>query len=220
MVPVRSPWPAAGSGVLIDPAWRTDTLANGVRYAVRRGRQPPGTIAVRVRMDVGALMKKDDQQGWSHLLEHMVFRGTAHYPDGEGIRVWQRLGANFGSDTNAFTSLRATTFVLDLPRADAASYGRSLSVRNAARHGPAPDALAGARTVATSAAERALTDNGYWMNVLSGDLGDPRYTALAASVSRWDDVTPEAVKAVVARDLRPDRAFTVEVLPVAPVGAK
>ncbi|WP_217430800.1 M16 family metallopeptidase [Sphingomonas bacterium] len=121
-------WPTIGSDVPLDPAWHTGTLANGVRYAVRRGKQPPGTISVRVRMDVGALMERDEQQGWSHLVEHMVFRGTAHYPDGEGVRVWQRLGASFGSDTNAFTALRSTTYALDLPRADAASYSQALSV--------------------------------------------------------------------------------------------
>ena len=121
-------WPSIGSDVPTDPAWRAGTLANGVRYVVRRGKQPPGTISVRVRMDVGALMETDEQQGWSHLLEHMVFRGTQHYPDGEGVRVWQRLGANFGSDTNAFTTLLATTYALDLPRADAASYNQALSV--------------------------------------------------------------------------------------------
>ena len=121
-------WPTIGSDVPLDPAWHTGTLANGLRYAVRRGQQPPGTISVRVRMDVGALMEQDDQQGWSHLLEHMVFRGTAHYPDGEGVRVWARLGASFGSDTNAFTMLGATSYALDLPRADAASYRQALSV--------------------------------------------------------------------------------------------
>ena len=121
-------WPTIGSDMPLDPAWRTGTLANGLRYAVRRGKQPPGTISVRIRMDVGALMEQDDQLGWSHLVEHMVFRGTAHYPDGEGVRVWQRLGANFGSDTNAFTGLRATTFNLDLPRADADAYNQALAV--------------------------------------------------------------------------------------------
>ena len=127
VVPAAS-WPTIGSDIPLDQAWHAGTLANGVRYVVRRGKQPPGTISVRVWMDVGALMEKDDQQGWSHLVEHMVFRGTAHYPDGEGVRIWQRLGANFGSDTNAFTGLRATTYALDLPRADPASYGQALSV--------------------------------------------------------------------------------------------
>ena len=148
-------WPTIGSDVPLDPAWRTGTLANGLRYVVRRGKQPPGTISVRVWMDVGALMEKDDQQGWSHLVEHMVFRGTAQYPDGEGVRIWQRLGANFGSDTNAFTGLRSTTYALDLPRADVASYGQAMSVLSEmlASASIDPKLLATERTVVV--AERA-----------------------------------------------------------------
>ncbi len=121
-------WQTAGSDIPPDPAWRTGTLANGLRWAVRRNALPPGAISVRVRVEVGGLMEADDEQGWSHLLEHMTFRGSAHYPDGEGLRVWERLGATFGADTNAGTTLTATTYQLDLPRADAASYTQAMAV--------------------------------------------------------------------------------------------
>ncbi|MEA3049460.1 MAG: zinc protease [Sphingomonadales bacterium] len=121
-------WENRGSDIPVDPSWRFGTLPNGVRYAVRRGSQPPGAISVRVRIGVGAVMEADAQQGWTHLLEHMVFRGTEHYPDGEGIKLWQRLGASFGSDTNAATTQTSTTFQLDLPHADAAGYGEAMSV--------------------------------------------------------------------------------------------
>ena len=94
-------WEHEGSDIPADPKWVTGTLANGLRYAVRRNAIPADTIAIRVRMDVGALDETPAQQGWSHLIEHMVFRGTAQYPDGDAVRIWQRLGAHFGSDTNA-----------------------------------------------------------------------------------------------------------------------
>ncbi|MGN6279381.1 MAG: M16 family metallopeptidase [Sphingomonas sp.] len=121
-------WEHEGSDIPADPAWVTGTLANGVRYAVRQNAIPGGTIAIRVRMDVGALDETPDEQGWSHLIEHMVFRGTKNYPDGDAVRIWQRLGANFGSDTNASTTLTATTFMLDLPKADPASYKQAIDV--------------------------------------------------------------------------------------------
>ncbi|URW74378.1 insulinase family protein [Sphingomonas donggukensis] len=124
--PVAAPavapsWLHAGSDIPADPEWRTGTLPNGVRYAVRRNATPPNTVAIRVRIDAGALMEGDAESGWAHFLEHMVFRGTTRRPDGEAVRLWQRLGASFGSDTNAFTSMRATVYKLDLPRNDAAS---------------------------------------------------------------------------------------------------
>lgn len=123
-----SGWVNPGGDLPVDPAWRLGTLPNGLRYAVRRSSQPAGAISVRVRIGAGALMEADLQQGWSHLLEHMVFRGTGRYADGEGIKLWQRLGATFGSDTNAETTLTSTTFQLDLPRADPAAYGQAMAV--------------------------------------------------------------------------------------------
>jgi len=125
--PARS-WQSRGGDLPADPAWRTGILPNGLRYAVRRGQRPPGTISVRIRIDAGALMENDTQQGWTHLLEHMVFRGTRDIADGEAVKIWERLGASFGTDTNAFTSLTSTTYVLDLPRSDAASYGQAMRV--------------------------------------------------------------------------------------------
>lgn len=121
-------WQHAGSDIPADPAWVTGTLSNGLRYAVRKDSIPAGSIAVRVRIGVGALMENDNQQGWSHLIEHMVFRGTKTYPDGDAVKIWQRLGASFGRDTNAQTTMTATTFQLDLPRSDSASYDQALDV--------------------------------------------------------------------------------------------
>ena len=123
-----SSWLHVGSDMPPDPAWRTGTLANGVRFAVRRNAVPASSLSIRVRIDAGGLNGDDAQAGWGHIIEHMTFRGTAHYGDGEGTRIWQRLGASFGIDTNAFTSPRATTYVLDLPRADEASYRLAMDV--------------------------------------------------------------------------------------------
>ena len=152
-------WANPGSDIPVDSAWRLGTLPNGVHYAVRRGNQPKGSISIRVRIGVGGLMEEDAQQGWSHLLEHMVFRGTEHYADGEAIRLWQRLGASFGSDTNAQTTLTATTFQLDLPHPGAAEYGQAISVlaemMDTARIDPA--LLATERTVVAAEAAQRLS---------------------------------------------------------------
>ncbi|HWI84945.1 MAG TPA: insulinase family protein, partial [Sphingomonas sp.] len=122
------PWLFEGSDVPVSPAWRFGVLPNGLRYAVRRNRFPTGTLAIRVRIDAGALMERDDEKGYAHFIEHMTFRGTKSVPDGEGIRTWQRLGAQFGSDTNAFTSLTQTLYQLDLPKADVASMDTALTL--------------------------------------------------------------------------------------------
>lgn len=124
----KRPWLYEQSDVPIDPAWRFGTLDNGLRYAVRRNDVPAGQISIRVRVDVGSLMEQPDEAGFAHFIEHLSFRGSRDVPDGESKRIWQRLGAEFGSDTNAQTSPTGTVFALDLPRATPAGINESLRI--------------------------------------------------------------------------------------------
>ncbi|HEY1606862.1 MAG TPA: insulinase family protein [Allosphingosinicella sp.] len=123
-----SGWFYRGSDIQPDPAWIFGTLPNGLRYAVRRNAMPAGQVSIRLRMDVGSLMEKDGERGWAHFVEHMVFRGTAISGDREARETWQRLGAGFGSDTNAFTQETQTFFQLDLPHADRPALDTSLKL--------------------------------------------------------------------------------------------
>jgi zinc protease len=123
-----SDWLYRGSDIARDPAWRFGTLPNGLRYALRRNALPAGQVSIRMRVDVGALHEEDSEQGWAHFVEHMLFRGTASFADREARHIWQRLGASFGSDTNASTSATQTVYQLDLPRTDRASIDTSLHV--------------------------------------------------------------------------------------------
>jgi zinc protease len=127
-IPAATSWEHQGSDIPADPAWTTGTLPNGLRYAVRKDSLPVGQIAIRLRIGVGALMETPDQKGWSHLIEHMMFRGTKDYPDGDAIKIWQRLGASFGKDTNAQTTFTSTTLKLDLPKSDQGSYAQALDI--------------------------------------------------------------------------------------------
>jgi zinc protease len=45
----------------------------------------------------------------------MAFNGSTHYPPGTLIEFFQRLGMDFGGDTNAYTSFDRTVYMLDLP---------------------------------------------------------------------------------------------------------
>ncbi|MEA3010781.1 MAG: zinc protease [Sphingomonadales bacterium] len=123
-----SGWFYRHSDIAPDPAWTFGTLPNGLRYAVRRNAVPEGQVSVRLRIDVGSLHEADKERGWAHFIEHMVFRGTARFGDGEARETWQRLGASFGSDTNASTEATQTVYMLDLPHADRASLDTSLGL--------------------------------------------------------------------------------------------
>lgn len=124
----ETPWLYRGSDVPQDKEWVFGELPNGVRYALRRNGVPPGQVAIRVRMDVGALHEQDHERGFAHLLEHLVFRQSRYLAEGAAIPTWQRLGATFGSDTNAETSPIATTYKLDLPNATPAKLDESLKL--------------------------------------------------------------------------------------------
>ena len=108
--------------------WKFGRLANGLRFAVRRNGVPPGQVAVRVRIDAGSLNEQDSERGFAHLIEHLSFRGSQHVPDGEAKRIWQRLGATFGSDSNASTTPTQTVYQLDLPGATEAGLDESLKI--------------------------------------------------------------------------------------------
>ena len=109
------PWLYKGSDVPQDKAWTFGVLPNGLRYAVRHNGVPPGQISVRVLVDAGSLYETDAQRGYAHLIEHLTFRDSRYLKSGEAIPAWQRLGATFGSDTNAETSPTQTVYKLDVP---------------------------------------------------------------------------------------------------------
>lgn len=111
------PWLYRGSDVPQDKEWVFGELPNGLRYAVRTNGVPPGQVSIRVRVDVGSLNERDDERGFAHLIEHLVFRQSKYLGEGEAIHAWQRLGASFGTDTNAETTPTGTTFAIDLPDA-------------------------------------------------------------------------------------------------------
>lgn len=124
----EQPWLYEGSDVPVDKSWTFGVLDNGLRYAVKNNGVPPGQVSIRVRMDVGSLMEKEQEQGFAHFMEHLSFRGSKYVPDGGAKRVWQRLGATFGSDSNAETTPTQTVYKLDLPDANPISLEESVKI--------------------------------------------------------------------------------------------
>ncbi len=115
--PAEQSWLYRGSDIPPDRAWTFGELPNGLRYAVRRNGVPPRQVSIRVAIDAGALMERPSEKGFAHFNEHLSFRGSKFVADEEAKRVWQRLGATFGSDTNASTTPTQTIYKLDLPSA-------------------------------------------------------------------------------------------------------
>ncbi|MCA1964563.1 MAG: insulinase family protein, partial [Prosthecobacter sp.] len=111
-------WPQDASDLKADPKATFGMLENGLRYVILPNQEPPGRASIRLYMDVGSLMEEDDQQGMAHFLEHMAFNGSRHFPGGEMVEYFQRLGMGFGADTNAHTSFKETVYMLELPKVE------------------------------------------------------------------------------------------------------
>ncbi|OCC22841.1 peptidase M16 [Croceicoccus estronivorus] len=119
------PWIYRGTDIPHDPEWVFGTLKNGLRYAVRHNEVPPGQVSIRIIVDAGSLYESENERGYAHLLEHLLFRQSKYLGVAEAIPTWQRLGATFGSDTNAQTTATQTVYKLDLPNANATGLNES-----------------------------------------------------------------------------------------------
>jgi len=88
------------------------TLANGLKVIVKRDARAPVAVS-QLWYRVGSLDEVNGRTGLSHLLEHMMFKGTPTVPAGEFSR---RIAAAGGSD-NAFTSRAYTVYYQQLAAA-------------------------------------------------------------------------------------------------------
>jgi zinc protease len=107
----------AESDLAPDPAAHFSVLPNGIRTVVLANREPRERASLRFLVEAGSFNETPDQQGLAHFLEHMAFKGSAHYPPGTLIERLQRLGMRFGADTNASTNFDHTVYLLELPDA-------------------------------------------------------------------------------------------------------
>lgn len=80
-------------------------LENGLQVVVQRDDRAPVALT-QVWYRVGSLDEPAGKTGLSHLLEHMMFRGTAKVPNG----AFSRIVDQFGGSDNAFTTTDHTVY--------------------------------------------------------------------------------------------------------------
>ena len=114
----RPVWGFLESDIAPEPEYRFNRLPSGLRYVIRRNANPKGTAMVRMEIAAGSLDEAPAERGFAHYVEHMAFNGSTNVKEGEMVRLLERNGLAFGADTNAATGFEATTYMLDLPRAD------------------------------------------------------------------------------------------------------
>ncbi len=87
-----------------------ETLPNGLRVIYAPLHQAP-VVEVRVFYHVGSRDERPDRQGFAHMFEHMMFRGSTHVKPQEHMKVLAAIGAQ----VNAFTYYDQTVYHETLP---------------------------------------------------------------------------------------------------------
>ena len=128
LVRAGATFPQDHSDLPADPAVRFGQLSNGLRYAIMANKEPRERASLRLYVDAGSLQETDQQRGLAHFLEHMAFNGSENYAPGTLITFFQRMGMNFGGDTNAHTGFDETVYDIDLPHTDATTLQEGLTV--------------------------------------------------------------------------------------------
>lgn len=125
---LKEQWAHEISDLPPDPAAFFGRLPNGLRYILKENQTPRDRVSLHLYVQAGSLAERDGEEGLAHFLEHMLFDGTTHFPPGEMIKYFQRIGMQFGPDANAHTGFGQTVFDILLPKGDAESISEGLLV--------------------------------------------------------------------------------------------
>ena len=95
---------------------RKGKLANGLTYYIYNDGSATGEAQYYLYQNVGAILENDEEMGLAHVLEHLAFNTTDHFPNG----VMNFLRSNNLKDFEAFTGVDDTRYAVhNVPTNDA-----------------------------------------------------------------------------------------------------
>jgi zinc protease len=121
-------WPQAQSDLRPDPQAQFGRLSNGFRYVLLPNPKPKNRTSIHLVVQAGSLQETETERGVAHFLEHMLFNGSTHFPPGELVKYFQKIGMQFGPDANAHTGFYETVYDINLPVSDHQSLREALQV--------------------------------------------------------------------------------------------
>ena len=87
---------------------RKGKLANGLTYYIYNDGSASGEAQYYLYQNVGAILENEEEMGLAHVLEHLAFNTTDHFPDG----VMNFLRSNNLNDFEAFTGVDDTRYAV------------------------------------------------------------------------------------------------------------
>ena len=159
-----------------DTSVRQGTLKNGLTYYVRRCTSSDQKVDFTFLVKGGSIIEKDNERGVAHFVEHMMFKGTKHFPGQEAIAFMGRCGLKFGHDSNAFTTHTNVRYLLNsMPNDELVVDSCLLLMRDWACDATMDDeAIESERNVIVEE-WRGSTSKAYQMSIVNEILNTPCY---------------------------------------------
>ena len=119
----------------VDPKIKIGTLPNGLRYYIKKNLKPEKRAELRLVVNAGSILEKDNQLGLAHFTEHTAFNGTKHFAKNDLVKYLQSIGVRFGADLNAYTSFDETVYILPIPTDTARIVDQAFTILEDWAHG-------------------------------------------------------------------------------------
>jgi len=97
--------------ILLVEGVKKEVLENGFGIIFKEAKSHP-VVAFQLWVKVGSVNEEEKEAGITHLIEHMIFKGTERFPKGE---IAKRIEAK-GGHINAYTSFEHTVYHVEVPK--------------------------------------------------------------------------------------------------------
>ena len=115
LMPLTGIISAQNTPIPVDKRVRTGKLPNGMTYYIVKNAKPEKRVELRLAVNAGAVQEDANQDGMAHLVEHMCFNGTSHFPKNDLVHYLQSVGVGFGDGINGYTNFDETVYMLTVP---------------------------------------------------------------------------------------------------------
>lgn len=180
------------------------TLPNGLRVLLHSDTTTP-LVTVNLLYQVGSRDEHPDRTGFAHLFEHLMFGGTARFPD------FDRVVDSLGGENNAFTNNDFTNYYITLP-AQGLQQALALEADRMASLTVSPDSLRVQQKVVTEEYHQRYINQPYgdvWLLLrpLCYRHHPYRWCTIGADIRHVQEATIEDTKAFHSRFYTPDNAI-------------
>jgi zinc protease len=109
-----------------DPRLHTGRLDNGFTYIIRPHPTAEKRIGIWLHVASGSTNETETTRGIAHYLEHLAFNGSANFPPGALVPLFEQFGLTFGRDQNAFTTFDQTVYQIMVPAGQAETLDKAM----------------------------------------------------------------------------------------------